>query len=235
MNHLLFALHIPDGLLSIPICALTWGMSLAFLAICLKKTQDHYQEKTIPLMGVCSAFIFSAQMINFPIVGGTSGHLLGGTLAGILLGPWAGSLVISVVFVVQAIFFKDGGITVLGANMINMGLIGTIGGYYLYRSIRFLLGRNHWKAMSIATAIASWSSVVLASISAGLQLAFSGIVSLKTVLFALVGWHLIIGIGEAIITVLTVSFIWKNRPDLFYDPPRLYSEVDRPLFGEIES
>ena len=170
-------------------------------------------------MGVCAAFIFAAQMINFPIPGGTSGHLVGGTLAAILLGPWAGTLVVTVVFIVQAVLFQDGGLTVLGANILNMGLIGTFFGYYLYRAIRFALGRNSWKSMSIATVVAAWCSVVIAAIATALQLALSGTVPLIVSMFAMVGWHVVIGIGEAIITLIAVGYVWRSRPDLIYDRP----------------
>ncbi|HAC65966.1 MAG TPA: cobalamin biosynthesis protein CbiM [Cyanothece sp. UBA12306] len=215
-------LHIPDGFLSLPVSLFTWIITFVFLFIALKRVQAQYQEKTVPLMGVCAAFIFAAQMINFPIPGGTSGHLLGGTLAAILLGPWAGTLVVSVVFIVQAVLFQDGGLTVLGANILNMGLLGTFGGYFIYKGIRVTLGRNHWPAMSIATAVAAWLSVMAAAIMTGLQLALSGTVSLALGLGALVFWHIFIGIGEALITVITISFIWRSRPDLLYDPPRTY-------------
>jgi cobalt/nickel transport system permease protein len=179
-------------------------------------------------MGVCAAFIFAAQMINFPIPGGTSGHLLGGTLAGVLLGPWAGSLVMAVVFIVQAFLFQDGGITVLGANITNMGLIGTFGGYYLYRTIRYALGRDTWRGIGIGTAVAAWTSVVVASIVVAIQLALSGTVPLGVALTAMAFWHVLIAIGEAVITVLAISFVWRTRPDLIYHPPR-NAFVSRPL------
>ncbi|GFE69689.1 hypothetical protein CFPU101_22990 [Chroococcus sp. FPU101] len=111
------ALHIPDGFLNLPVSLVTWVIAIALITVALGKVQDQYKERTVPLMGVCAAFIFAAQMINFPIPGGTSGHLLGGTLAGVLLGPWAGTLVMSVVFIVQSVLFQDGGLTVLGANI----------------------------------------------------------------------------------------------------------------------
>ncbi|MFM7440684.1 MAG: energy-coupling factor ABC transporter permease, partial [Snowella sp.] len=130
------ALHIPDGFLSLPVSLVTGAFSLVLLIISLKQVEKDYQDRVVPLMGVCAAFVFAAQMINFPIPGGTSGHLLGGTLVGILLGPWAGSLVMTVVFIVQALLFQDGGLTALGANIFNMGLIGTFGGHYLYKVIR---------------------------------------------------------------------------------------------------
>jgi cobalt/nickel transport system permease protein len=214
------ALHIPDGFLSLPIIALTWIIALILIILALNHVQKEYQDRTVPLMGVCAAFIFAAQMINFPIPGGTSGHLLGGTLAGVLLGPWAGTLVMSVVFIVQAFLFQDGGITVMGANILNMGLIGTFAGYYLYQGIRYSLGRDKLGGMVIGSGIAAWTSVVAAATLCALQLDASGTVPLKVALPAMVGWHILIGIGESIITVTTTSFIWRTRPDLFYRPPR---------------
>jgi cobalt/nickel transport system permease protein len=214
------AMHIPDGFLSLPVSLFTGIISIAGIAVALKRVRAHYSERAVPLMGVCAAFIFAAQMINFPIPGGTSGHLLGGTLAGVLLGPWAGSLAMAVVFLVQAVLFQDGGLTVLGANIFNMGLIGTFGGYYLYKGIRRAIGLNHWRGMAIAVAIAAWTSVVVASLFCALELAFSGTVPLGIAISAMLFWHIIIGLGEALITVFAVSYIWRTRPDLLYDPPR---------------
>lgn len=223
-----FALHVPDGFLNLPITLVTWICALALVAISLRQVQSDYQERAVPLMGVCAAFIFAAQMINFPIPGGTSGHLLGGTLAGVLLGPWAGSLVMSVVFIVQAFLFQDGGVTALGANIFNMGLIGTFGGYYLYRTIRYMVGRDSLKGVLTGCAIASWTSVVVAAIICAVQLAISGTVPLPVALSAMAFWHVMIGIGEAIITVIAVSYIFKTRPDLIYKAPRLGAlEPDR--------
>jgi cobalt/nickel transport system permease protein len=212
----IMAMHIPDGFLNLPIIIMTWIAAIVLLAMSLKRVEAAYQERTVPLMGVCAAFIFAAQMINFPIPGGTSGHLLGGTLAGILLGPWAGSLVMSVVFIVQGFIFQDGGITVMGANIFNMGLIGTFGGYYLFRSIRNLIGRQQLRGLVVGSAIAAWVSVMLAAACCAFELAFSGTVPLPVALAAILGWHMFIGMGEALITVATVTFIARTRPDLFY-------------------
>ncbi len=214
------AMHIPDGFLSLPVSLVTWVVAIALIAIALNRVQSEYKERTVPLMGVTAAFIFAAQMINFPIPGGTSGHLLGGTLAGALLGPWAGSLVMAVVFIVQGSLFQDGGLTVLGANVFNMGLIGTFGGYYLYRAIRFAVGRNSLRGTLAGIAVAAWVSVVVAAIVCAIELALSGTVPLVVALTTMASWHVLIGIGEAVISVTTASFIWRSRPDLFYDPPR---------------
>lgn len=213
------AMHIPDGYLSLPVSLVTGAIAIALVTLSLNRVQSEYKERTVPLMGVSAAFIFAAQMINFPILGGTSGHLMGGTLAGILLGPWAGSLVMSVVFIVQTVMFQDGGLTALGANITIMGLMGTFGGYYLYRLVRSLVGRNTWLGMSTATAIASWTSVVAASAVCALLLALSDTVPLVIGLTAMLAWHLMIGIGEAFITLSVISFIWRTRPDLIYEVP----------------
>lgn len=225
----LLAMHIPDGFLNLPVSLVTWGLAIALLAACLNRVQADYQERTVPLMGVCAAFIFAAQMINFPIPGGTSGHLLGGTLAGILLGPWAGSLVMTVVFIVQAVLFQDGGLTVLGANIFNMGLVGTFGGYYLYRALRSAFGFNSWRGMAIATAITAWASVVVGSLFCAIQLALSGTIPLNLALTAMLSWHVVIGIGEALITLVAVSYIWRTRPDMLYDPPQPHTGPRRIL------
>lgn len=222
------ALHIPDGFLNLPVIVITWVIAIALIALALSRSQAEYQEKAVPLMGVCAAFIFAAQMINFPIPGGTSGHLLGGTLAGALLGPWAGSLVMVAVFIVQAVLFQDGGLTVLGANIFNMGLVGTFAGYYLYKAIRFAIGRNKLSGMVIGAAVAAWTSVMVGSLLCAIQLAISGTVLLTVALAAMATWHVIIGIGEAVITVIALTFIWRTRPDMFYDPPRK-AVASRPL------
>lgn len=223
------ALHIPDGFLNPPVLLVTWLIAVGLVAISLNRAQAEYQERAVPLMGVCAAFIFAAQMINFPILGGTSGHLLGGTLAGALLGPWAGSLVMVAVFIVQGTVFQDGGLTALGANIFNMGLIGTFLGYYLYRTIRFIVGRDTLQGVVVGAAVAAWTSVVVASIICAIEIALSGTVTLTVALTTMASWHVFIGIGEALITVVALSFIWRTRSDLFYDPPRKALSKSRSL------
>jgi cobalt/nickel transport system permease protein len=223
------ALHVPDGFLSLPVSGVTWLMAIALITLCLKQVQSEYQEKTVPLLGVCAAFIFAAQMINFPIPGGTSGHLLGGTLAGVLLGPWAGSLAMTVVFIVQAVFFQDGGLTVLGANIFNMGLVGTFGGYYLYCAVRQIVGRNNATGILVGTAIAAWTSVFVAAVLCAIQLVLSGTVPLAVAIPAMAGWHVLIGLGEATITVIAISYVLKARPDLLYRSPLATRKMPHPL------
>ncbi|MFH1655734.1 MAG: energy-coupling factor ABC transporter permease [Candidatus Omnitrophota bacterium] len=207
-------MHIPDGFLSANTWVPTWIFSIGGLGYCLKKTTAVLKDKMIPLMGVMAAFIFAAQMLNFPVMGGTSGHLLGGVLAAVLLGPYAGFIVISVVLVVQALVFQDGGITTLGANIFNMAFIGAMGGYFIYNLIKSKLQGD--KKILIATAIASWLSVVLASTFCAIELVISGTSPLKVALPAMLFVHIFIGIGEAIISTLVVAFVLKVRPDLIY-------------------
>ncbi|MCL6643966.1 MAG: energy-coupling factor ABC transporter permease [Dehalococcoidia bacterium] len=209
----LFLLHAADGFFSVPVSLVFWAITIAALAISLKRAGDRLDERAIPLMGVMAAFIFAGQMFNFQIPGGTSGHLLGGVLAGILLGPYAGTVVMACVIAVQAIVFQDGGLVVLGANIFNMGIIGTMGGYWVYRAIAGALG-GETKGRLPAAAVAAWLSVVAAAVVASFQLAFSDTTSLGAALVAMVGWHVLIGIGEAIITVGALGFIQAARADL---------------------
>jgi cobalt/nickel transport system permease protein len=212
------ALHVPDGFLSFPVSLCSGAIAVVLIAFCLNRVNAEYQERAVPLMGVCAAFIFAVQMVNFPIPGGTSGHLLGGTLAAVLLGPWAGSLVMSAVFIVQSVMFQDGGLITLGANIVNMGLIGTFGGYYLYWLVRRIFGQHSGTGISTAVAIAAWISVVAGSISTAIMLGISETVPMAVALTAMISWHIAIAVGEALITVVAVSFIWRTRPELIYSP-----------------
>jgi len=205
-------MHIPDGFLSINTWVSTWIISIAGISYCVKKTEQILKDKMIPLMGVISAFIFAAQMINFPVMSGTSGHLLGGVLAAVLLGPFAGAIVLAVVLVAQCLIFQDGGLTALGANIFNMSFLGTIGGYFIYRMIQKIIGEN--KGIVLGSAISAWFSVVIASTACAIELAISGISPLNIVLPAMVLVHVVI--GEGLITCLVISFVLKVRPDLIY-------------------
>jgi cobalt/nickel transport system permease protein len=207
-------MHIPDGFLSTNVWAGAWIISAGALGVCVKKTKEVLKDKMVPLMGVVSAFIFAAQMLNFPIAGGTSGHLLGGVLAAVLLGPWAGAIVIACVLAIQALIFQDGGIAALGTNIFNMSVIGTIGGYILYRIIAKITGGA--KGIMFGAAIAAWVSVVLASSACAVELALSETSPLNVALPAMAMVHALIGIGEAIVTSLVVGFVLKARPDLIY-------------------
>lgn len=217
-------MHIPDGFLTVQTWVPAWLLSAGGLGFCLDRAKKAMQDRVVPLMGVMAAFIFAAQMVNFPVMGGTSGHLLGGILAAVLLGPFAGAIVIACVLVIQCLIFQDGGLTALGANIMNMALIGTIGGYGIYRLLR---GRaDDHRRILFGTAVASWCSVMLASGACALQLAFSGTSPLMIVLPAMLGIHALIGMGEGIVTTLIVGFILKVRPDLLYLRSRMDGRSD---------
>ena len=207
-------LHAPDGFLSVPIALAMWGVTVVVLAIAVRKTNQRLDDRAIPLLGVMAAFIFAAQMFNFQVIGGTSGHLLGGVLAAVLLGPWAATLVMACVVGVQALVFQDGGLVVMGANIFNMGAIGTLGGFAVYRALASALGGEE-RARIPAAAVAAWMSVVVAAVSMALQLGASGTTDLAIALPAMVGVHVLIGIGEALITAAAIAFIAATRADLF--------------------
>ena len=209
----LFLLHAPDGFFSTPISLVFWVITGLALGLSVQRAGKQLDERAVPLMGVMAAFIFAAQMFNFQIPGGTSGHLLGGVLAAVLLGPWAGTIVMACVIGVQALVFQDGGLVVLGVNIFNMGLIGTFGGYWLYRTLCAALGGEE-RGRLVAAAVAAWSSVFVASIITAVQLAASDTTDLTAAIAAMAGWHAVIGIGEAIISVAALSFIAASRADL---------------------
>jgi len=168
----------------------------------------------VPLMGIMSAFIFAAQMINFPVIGGTSVHLFGGVLAAVLLGPYAGAVILTCVLIFQCLIFQDGGLLALGANILNMAVVGTLVGYAVFYLMTKVLRDK--KGLIIGAAVASWFSVVIAASLCALELAMSGLSPLRIVLPAMAGIHAVIGIGEAIITAAVLGFISKVRPDLIY-------------------
>jgi len=210
-------MHIPDGFLTSATWVPAWLLSMGGIGYSLKKASQTLRERMIPLMGVMSAFIFAAQMVNFPVMSGTSGHLLGGLLAAVLLGPYAAAVVLTCVLIVQCLIFQDGGLTALGANIFNMSLAGTMGGYGVYKIIRGNSGSRN--ALLTATAVASWFSVVLASSCCAIELALSDLSPLAVVLPAMAGVHAVIGVGEAMITTLVIGFVLKVRPDLLYGLP----------------
>jgi cobalt/nickel transport system permease protein len=206
-------LHAPDGFVEAPIAIAMWLVTAAVVAYAVRRTNETLDDRAVPLLGVMAAFIFAAQMFNFPIAGGTSGHLLGGVLAGVLLGPWAGTLVMTAVVAVQALVFQDAGLLILGANIFNMGVVGTLAGYWLYRALAALLGGED-RARLPAAGIAAWAAVVGGAVTMSLQLGASG-VPLGVVLPPMIGVHALIGIGEALITVAALAFIAATRADLF--------------------
>lgn len=203
-------MHIPDGFLSVTISAVFWVLTAVSLAVAIRRSQAAFDERLAPLAGVMAAFIFAAQMINFPVAGGTSGHLLGGALAAIVLGPWVGMLVMACVIGVQGLLFQDGGLLVMGANIFNMGVITVLVGYGLYRAAN---GRNRTLTLGIA-GVAAWLSVMAAALLTALQLWLSGTAAAGIVVPAMLGVHALIGLGEALITVAALAFIFRVRPDL---------------------
>ena len=201
-------MHIPDGFLSLGVSAVCWLFILVALAYAIRSTHHSLDERLIPLAGIMGAFIFAAQMINFPVAGGTSGHFIGATLAFIVLGPWLGLLTMTAVIALQALLFQDGGLVVMGANILIMGLVPGFIGYQLYR---LSLGRGERVETAVAGG-AAWLSIMAAAFVASLLLAFSGTSSLAVVMPAMLGIHAIIGIGEALITIAALAFIRRTRP-----------------------
>jgi len=206
-------LHIPDGFLSTPVALVGWVLAVAAIAYALRQTRGQLGEKQIPLMGVLAAFIFAAQAINFPVAGGTSGHLLGGTLAAIILGPWAAVLIMTSVIAVQALIFQDGGLIVLGFNIVNMGVITAFTGHLLYHWLKKAMGAGR-NSIIVAGAVGAWISVMLGAIATAVEMALSGTSPLGIALPAMAGVHALIGIGEALITVGALAFIYATRRDL---------------------
>jgi cobalt/nickel transport system permease protein len=207
-------MHAPDGIISAPIAIAMWIVTLSILAIAVRRTNETLDERSVPLMGVTAAFIFAAQMFNFQVIGGTSGHLMGGVFAAVLLGPWAGTLVMACVVAVQALVFQDGGLVVMGLNIFNMGIVGTLGGYYVYRVLARAFGGES-RGRIPAAGIAAWLAVVAGSVCMAFELALSGTTPLELALPAMLSVHFLIGIGEALITMGALAFIQVARPDLF--------------------
>jgi cobalt/nickel transport system permease protein len=203
-------LHIPDGFLSPLVALFCWIITIIVVAIAIRKTSHALGQKQIPLMGIMAAFIFAAQMINFPVAGGTSGHLLGGALAAIVLGPWPAVLVMTAVVAVQGLLFQDGGLLAMGANILNMGILTAAVGYGLYRLVA---NRGTGHKLGVA-GLAAWLSVMAAALATSLELWLSGTARLDIVIPAMLFVHALIGIGETLITVAALAFIIKVRPDL---------------------
>jgi cobalt/nickel transport system permease protein len=206
-------LHIPDGFLSTGVAIVGWALAIAAIGYALRQTRGQFGEKQIPLMGVLAAFIFAAQAINFPVAGGTSGHLLGGTLAAIIMGPWAAVLIMTSVIAIQALIFQDGGLIVLGFNIVNMGVITAFTGHFVYMWLKRAMGEGR-NSMLAAGAIGAWISVMLGAIATAIELVVSGTSPLGLALPAMAGVHALIGVGEAIITVGALGFIYVTRRDL---------------------
>ncbi len=211
-------MHIPDGFLDAKTWIATSGISAGTVTYALYAVREKLDEKMIPLLGITAAFIFVAQMLNFPVAGGTSGHFLGALMACVLLGPWMGFLAMVVVLVVQTLIFADGGLTALGANVFNMGIVGGLACYYMLIYAKSLLAKRmgEKRALLATTAFFSWFSVVFASAICAIELAISGTSPLHVALPAMVGVYALIGIGEAIISTGVISLVLGARPDLIF-------------------
>ena len=210
-------MHIPDGFIDIPTSAAFAGLAAAGIAVSLKGARAQLDEKSAPLAGLTAVFIFAVQMLNFPVVAGTSGHLIGAALAAVLVGPWAATLALTVVLIMQAFLFADGGITALGLSIFNMSVISVWVGYAIFLLVKKILPRGK-PSIVVASAIGALISVPAAALGFTLQYAMgaTGTFSVSSVLTAMVGTHVLIGIGEALITGLTVSAVLASRSDLVY-------------------
>ena len=206
-------MHIPDGFIDNGVNAATFGVSAAVCGVAAWRARRTLGERQVPLLGVTAAFIFAAQMLNFPVAGGTSGHFLGAMLAAILLGPLNAVLIMAIVLTIQCLLFADGGLTALGTNTFNMGIVGGLLCYWLFVGLRAALPKSRGAFLASA-AVAAWASVVLASAVCAFELAISGTSPLKAALPTMVGVHTLIGIGEGLITVAALSAVLASRPDL---------------------
>jgi len=209
--------HAPDGFIDGPTSLAMGVVAAGGVGVCLRRAGQELEEKQVPLAGLTAAFVFAVQMLNFPVASGTSGHLLGGVLAAVLVGPWTGALCVTVVVAVQALLFADGGLTALGFNVVNMALVTALAGYLVFVGLRRVLPRTR-SAVAVAAGLAAGIGVVLSSLSFSLQYAVGGTggADAGAVTASMVGVHVLIGIGEGVITGLTVSAVLASRPDLVH-------------------
>jgi cobalt/nickel transport system permease protein len=207
-------MHLPDGFLSTLVSLGLWAVSIVAVGFSLRRVGQELNQRQVPLMGVIAAAVFAGQMLNFAVAGGTSGHLLGAALATILVGPWAAIIVMTAVVSIQALVFQDGGLLALGANLFNMAIIGTTVAYFVYTSIRKLSGERAW-GLFLGGVAAAWASIVAAALACALELAVSGTSPANIAVPAMGGIHLLIGVGEALITFGALAFLYAARRDLF--------------------
>jgi cobalt/nickel transport system permease protein len=231
--------HIPDGFINASTSVGAGAVAVGGIGVSLRRAADTLQERQAPLAGLVAAYIFAVQMLNFPVAAGTSGHLLGGVLAAVLVGPWAGAVCVAVVLVVQSLLFADGGLTALGLNITNMAVVGVFGGWAAFRLLRRVLPATR-PAVAVAAGIAAGISVPLAAAAFVVEYAIGGTggASVGTVLAAMVGVHTLIGIGEGIITALTVGVVLGVRPDLVHgasdlQAPLVLGSSPGPAAGEV--
>ncbi|MDT0464393.1 energy-coupling factor ABC transporter permease [Streptomyces gibsoniae] len=227
-------MHVPDGFINAPTSAATGVLAAGALAVSLRGARRELDERTAPLTGLVAAFIFAVQMLNFPVAAGTSGHLLGGALAAILVGPFTGILCVSVVLLMQGVLFADGGLTALGVNITDMALVTTVVAYAVFRGlVRILPGTR--RSVTVASFVAALVSVPAASVAFTLIYAVGGTtdVSIGKVATAMIGVHVLIGIGEAVITALTVGAVIAVRPDLVHGARGLGRRLKLRIGGEL--
>ncbi|MBI3911011.1 MAG: energy-coupling factor ABC transporter permease, partial [Armatimonadetes bacterium] len=201
-------MHLPDGYLDARVWLPLTICSAAVVGPCLASTQRQESPAHLPRLGMTAAYLFAAQMVNLPVLPGVSGHLLGAALAAILVGPVAATVVMACVFLVQAFFFQDGGVTTLGANLFNMGIAGVWGGYAVYRAC------GGPARLALSAGLAAWAAVMLGALLTGSELALSGVGRPAVLLFLLMGTHAAIGVGEAVLTVGALALLRRARPDL---------------------
>lgn len=227
-------MHVPDGFIDAPISAATGVVAAAAVAVSLRGARRELDERTAPLAGLVAAFIFAVQMLNFPVAAGTSGHLLGGALAAILVGPCTGVLCVSVVLLMQGILFADGGLTALGVNITDMAVVTTVVAYAVFRGLVKVLPRKRG-SITAASFVAAVLSVPAAAVAFTLIYAVGGTtdVSIGKVATAMIGVHVLIGIGEAVITALTVGAVVAVRPDLVYGARGLQQKLKLRVDGQL--
>jgi cobalt/nickel transport system permease protein len=205
--------HIPDGFIDLNTAAVTAALAAAGVAIALHDVRRRLPPRRVPLIGLAAAFVFAAQMLNFPVAAGTSGHLIGAVLVCVLLGPAAAVIVMTTVLVLQCLMFADGGVTALGANLLNLGVIAPTVGHLVYVSVR-RIGPAGLRTLLLAAGCAAWCSTLAAALACAVQLAASGTAPLNLALPAMGGVHMLIGLGEAVITMLVVAVVARARPEL---------------------
>lgn len=218
------AMHIPDGFLSLTVSLVYWLLAVLVIGAALRRVNRDLGERQVPLMGVLAAAIFAGQMLNFTVIGGTSGHLLGAALAAVVVGPWAAVLVMACVVGVQALIFQDGGLVVMGANLFNMAVVGVASAYVVFTLVRRLAGARR-RGLIAGGFAAAWVSIVVSALSAGLQLSLSGTSPANLAIPAMAGIHALIGIGEGLITAGALAFLSAARPGLF--EPEKTGRADR--------